>query len=134
MYTPGHSKDHICLFDPDRGWLFSGDLFVGGEDRALRSDCDIWQIIESLKRIADLPMKVLFPGSARVRECPIQAISEKISYLQETGSRVQGLHEQGLSCKEIARQLFGKPMAIEFFTMGDFSRLNLVKSFLKISR
>jgi glyoxylase-like metal-dependent hydrolase (beta-lactamase superfamily II) len=25
VHTPGHSPDHICLFEPDRGWLFSGD-------------------------------------------------------------------------------------------------------------
>ncbi|MCK4316124.1 MAG: MBL fold metallo-hydrolase, partial [Anaerolineae bacterium] len=34
IYTPGHSPDHICLYEPDQGWLFTGDLFVGGRDRA----------------------------------------------------------------------------------------------------
>ena len=29
IYTPGHSPDHLCLYEPERGWLFSGDLYVG---------------------------------------------------------------------------------------------------------
>jgi glyoxylase-like metal-dependent hydrolase (beta-lactamase superfamily II) len=67
LYTPGHSLDHLCLYEPRQGWLFSGDLFVGGRDRALRSGCDIWQIIASLKAIAALPVVCLFAGSAARR-------------------------------------------------------------------
>ena len=70
IYTPGHSPDHICLYEPERGWLFSGDLFIGGRDRALSADSDIWGVIQSLKKIADLPLSRLFPGSAHVRENP----------------------------------------------------------------
>ena len=25
IHTPGHSPDHITLYEPDRGWIFSGD-------------------------------------------------------------------------------------------------------------
>ncbi len=70
VYTPGHSPDHICLYEPEQGWLFTGDLFVGGRDRALREGYDIWAIIASLKRIALLPAKRLFPGSARCAKIP----------------------------------------------------------------
>jgi len=74
IYTPGHSLDHVCIYEPDQGWLFSGDLFVGGQDLALGAMYDIWQIITSLKRVADLPLKTLFPGSARVRKDPREEI------------------------------------------------------------
>src|SRR5512141_464247 len=36
LFTPGHAPDHLCLYEPDQGWLFTGDLFVGGRERALR--------------------------------------------------------------------------------------------------
>ncbi|MCP4513629.1 MAG: MBL fold metallo-hydrolase, partial [Delftia sp.] len=68
IYTPGHSSDHVCLYEARQGWLFTGDLFVGGWDRALRADCDIWGIIASLQRIAALPATRLYPGCARVRD------------------------------------------------------------------
>jgi glyoxylase-like metal-dependent hydrolase (beta-lactamase superfamily II) len=130
LHTPGHSPDHICLYEPQQGWLFTGDLFVGGRDRALRAEYDIWGIIASLKRIAALPATMLFPGSARVRENPVQAITTKITYLEELGEQVLALHQEGKGPSEIARALLGGPMLIEFITLGHFSRRRLVLSYL----
>jgi glyoxylase-like metal-dependent hydrolase (beta-lactamase superfamily II) len=130
IYTPGHSPDHICLYEPERGWLFSGDLFIGGRDRALRADYDIWGIIDSLQRVAALPLRKLFPGCARVRSDPERALADKIAYLEETGSKVLELHREGLSTGAIARRLLGGPMFIEYFTLGHFSRRGLVVSYL----
>ncbi len=28
IHTPGHAPDHIVLYEPDHGWLFSGDLYL----------------------------------------------------------------------------------------------------------
>ena len=131
LYTPGHSPDHLCLYEPEQGWLFSGDLFVGGRDRALRRDNDIWQIIASLKKAAAPPLTRLFPGCAQVRENPTQALREKISYLEEIGGKVRELHEKGWPSKKIARKIFGRPRAIELVTGGQFSRRALVDSFLQ---
>jgi len=131
IHTPGHSPDHCCLYEQQRGWLFTGDLFVGGKDRALRIDYDIWQIIASLKRVAELPLTTLFPGSARVRENPEKDLVEKIEYLEEIGGKVLDLHQQGLSARAIAKAIFGSPLMIEFITFGHFSRLGLVNSYLK---
>jgi glyoxylase-like metal-dependent hydrolase (beta-lactamase superfamily II) len=128
--TPGHSPDHICLYEQKQGWLFTGDLYVGGKDRALREDNDIWQIIASLKRIAELPLRKLYPGCARVRENPREAITNKIEYLEEMGSKVSELHRQGKSEKAIVRSLLGGPMLIELVTSGHFARRNLVRSYL----
>jgi glyoxylase-like metal-dependent hydrolase (beta-lactamase superfamily II) len=131
VYTPGHSPDHICLYEADRGWLFSGDLFVGGRERAMSADSDIWGVIQSLKKIADLPLSRLFPGSAHVRENPRDELLEKIAYLEEMSVRVLDLHSKGMSVDVIAKTVFGGPMFIEVFTLGHFSRVNLVRSFLQ---
>ncbi len=128
--TPGHSPDHICLYEQKREWLFTGDLYVGGKDRALRKDYDIWQIIASLKRIAELPLKNIFPGCARVRDNPRKVITNKINYLEKMGNKVLELHRQGKSESAIARFLLGGPMLIEFLTSGHFTRRNLVRSYL----
>jgi len=130
IYTPGHSCDHICLYEPDCGWLFSGDLFVGGQDRALSADADIWGVIASLKKIANLPLTRLFPGSARVRENPQSELQEKIAYLEAMGEHILELQRKGESVSNIAHILFGGPMFIEVITLGHFSRKNLVRSYL----
>jgi glyoxylase-like metal-dependent hydrolase (beta-lactamase superfamily II) len=131
LYTPGHSQDHLCLYEPERGWLFSGDLFVGGRERALGERYEIWQIITSLKKIAVLPLNVMFPGSARIRENPKVELASKIAYLEELGDKVLRLHNRGWGVNAIVRALCGKPMFIEYVTLGNFSRRNLVLSYLR---
>jgi glyoxylase-like metal-dependent hydrolase (beta-lactamase superfamily II) len=130
IYTPGHSADHICLHEAERGWLFSGDLFVGGQERALRQGYDIWQIIQSLKKIAQLPLRCLFPGAARVRENPGDELHAKITYLEELGGQVLDLYHRGWDVPAITRKLCGAPMTIEWITLGHFSRKHLVLSYL----
>jgi glyoxylase-like metal-dependent hydrolase (beta-lactamase superfamily II) len=131
LYTPGHSRDHYCLYEAERQWLFSGDLYVGGQDRALREGYDIWQIIASLKRVGALPCRVLFPGSARVRENPKKELEEKIAYLEELGGKVLDRHAKGWSVDAIVKDLCGKPTAVEWVTLGNFSRRHLVRSYLQ---
>lgn len=130
IYTPGHSPDHLCLYEPEQGWLFSGDVFVGGRERALRVDYDIWAIVDSLKKVAGLPLRWLFPAAARARENPAQELADKIAYLEETGEKVQTLYREGRPVDAIAHQLFGKRMFIEIVTLGHFTRQGLVRSFL----
>jgi glyoxylase-like metal-dependent hydrolase (beta-lactamase superfamily II) len=130
VHTPGHAPDHLCFLVPDEGWLFSGDLYVGGRDRALRRDFDIGAIIASLQRVAALPVGTLFPGSARVRPDGAAALADKIAGLEEARDRVLALAREGHGDGEIARAAFGPPMPIEVLTFGHFSRRALVRSFL----
>jgi glyoxylase-like metal-dependent hydrolase (beta-lactamase superfamily II) len=130
LATPGHSPDHLCFYEPQQGWLFSGDLYIGGRDRALRAGYDVWGIIASLKRVAALPLTTLFPGAARVRPDPAARLDEKIDHLEALGRRVLDLNGQGLSVAEIARRVMGRPMFIEWMTLDHFSRRRLVLSYL----
>src|SRR5215510_14389534 len=58
--TPGHSVDHVCLFEPERGWLFTGDLFLAERLRYLRNDEDLAALIDSLRRVTRLPVREVF--------------------------------------------------------------------------
>lgn len=129
--TPGHSDDHICLYERREGWLFTGDAYVGGKDRALRHEFDIHGIIASLKLLARLPASRLFPASGSVVDDPAAALARKIAYLEETGQRVMALRDQGKSAAQIRQDLFGSEMLINYVTLGNFSGLNLVRSYLR---
>jgi len=131
IYTPGHSSDHLCLYEPEQGWLFSGDLYVGGHDRAIRKGSNIWAVIDSLKKVAALPIETLFPGSARIRERPAEALAEKIDYLEELGERIMALHRKGWSKRAIVRETCGGFMEVEAITLGHFSRRHLVNSYIE---
>jgi glyoxylase-like metal-dependent hydrolase (beta-lactamase superfamily II) len=131
IHTPGHSPDHICLYEPKEGWLFSGDLFVGGQDRALRADYNIWRIIESLEKVAVMDISILFPGSGNIRKNPHNEIIGKIEYLKELGERILSHYRQGLSYSQIRRKLLGPEIAIAYVTLGHFSGTNLIRSFIE---
>jgi len=131
IHTPGHSPDHVCLYEPTQGWLFAGDAYVGGRDKALRRDYNVWQIISSLKKLARLDAQFIFPGSGTVRDNPKEALRTKIEYLEQTAGRVLELHSRGLSYSRISRQLFGPEMLIAYITLGHFSARNLVRSYIE---
>ena len=111
--------------------MFTGDLFVGGRDRALREESNIWEIIASLKVIAALPSETLFPGSARIREQPSEALAAKIDYLEDLGERVISLYQKGWSVEAIVKETCGKFMEVEAITLGHFSRRHLVNSYIR---
>jgi glyoxylase-like metal-dependent hydrolase (beta-lactamase superfamily II) len=131
IYTPGHSSDHISLYEPEQGWLFTGDLYIGGRDRALRADYNIWQIIESLKKLTLLDVEAIFPGSGTIREKPEQEIRDKITYLEDMGAQVLELYRKGWGRRKIRLKLFGPEMAIAYYTLGHFSGRNLVRSYIE---
>lgn len=128
--TPGHSPDHISLFEPERGWLFTGDSYIGGKDQALRQGYDIHGIISSLQRMAELPVQTILSGSGSTRSAGVQPLLDKIAYLQELGEKVRALHEQGLSARQIRRRLLGPNMPITYITLGHFSAMHLIRSYL----
>ena len=131
IYTPGHSPDHICLFEPEQGWLFTGDSYVGGKDRALRQGYDIYGIIASLKKMAELPVRAIFAGSGgSVRVNGVDPLREKVTYLEELGERIRSLRDQGLSARRIRRQVFGREQWITYVTLGHFSGMRLVQAYL----
>jgi len=130
LRTPGHSVDHLCLYEPEEGWLFTGDLFIGGRDRALREDGEVWRIIASLEMVAGLEVRRLFPGSGSVRENPLPELRAKIVYLRELGERVLTLSRAGQPPQVIRKTIFGREHPLAFFSGGSFSGLHLVRSFL----
>lgn len=132
IHTPGHSPDHICLYEPEQGWLFSADAYIGGQDRAARPDYDIYAIIASLKKLAALRVTALFPGSGTVRvNNPVTDIQEKITYLEHLGARVHELHGQGHSVPAIKKRLLGPETNIYYMTLGHFRGSYLIDAYLK---
>jgi glyoxylase-like metal-dependent hydrolase (beta-lactamase superfamily II) len=130
IYTPGHDRDHICLFERERRWLFSGDLFIGTRPKAIRPMNDIRQTIADLKKAKDLAPRFLFPAPGKVLTEPANVLEQSIEYLEGVGQKVINLHGQGLSPEEIVKQIFGNEYELAEFTQQQFSSINLVKSFL----
>lgn len=64
--TPGHSAGHICLLLEQAGerLLFTGDLVFFGGAVMLQSaqDCQVGELVRSLRKMRDLRVNALLPG------------------------------------------------------------------------
>lgn len=129
--TPGHSDDHICLYEPNEGWVFSGDLFISEQVRYLRDDEDIYSVLDSLKRIAILRPKKMFCSFRGMIDRPEEAIRKKISYLENLKEKIEGGLQEGWSPREIRRRLLGKGDRYRLLSAGEFCKQNLINAFLK---
>jgi glyoxylase-like metal-dependent hydrolase (beta-lactamase superfamily II) len=131
--TPGHSEDHICLYEPNEGWLFSGDLFLSEQMRYLRKEEDIYSIIDSLEKIASLRIKRMFCSFSGSIDKPLEAIHKKIEYLKDLEQRVEEGFHQGLSPREIQWKVLGIGDRLGFLTVGEICKKNLINAFIKNS-
>ncbi len=62
LHTPGHSPGHLCFWEKDRGYLFTGDLVYKDILLAYYPSTDPEAYLVSLERIAALPVKKVFPA------------------------------------------------------------------------
>lgn len=62
LHTPGHSPGHMCFWEKERGYLFTGDLVYKDTLLAYYPSTDPVLYLNSLERIAKLPVKRVFPA------------------------------------------------------------------------
>lgn len=129
--TPGHAEDHIALYEPDRRWLFSGDLYLAPKLRYLRADENIYAMLDSLRRVVALEPAVLFCQHRGQVTGATAMLRRKLDFLVELGERIRDLHNKGLNQNEIARALPGSDLLWRLWTGGHFSKRNFVRAFLR---
>jgi glyoxylase-like metal-dependent hydrolase (beta-lactamase superfamily II) len=126
--TPGHTADHVSYFEPEQRWLFSGDAFEAGRDRAWTPEVDLFSVLGSLRMLADLRPERLFPGSGNVRRTPQPEIHDKIGYLIGLANEVGKLEALGMRVPEIAACLFEEEPSIQSWTLGHYSTAHLIEA------
>jgi ribonuclease/clavin/mitogillin len=129
--TPGHERDHICLFEKTNGWLFTSDLYISTKPVACRATDDMWQILADLENIRALNPQVLFPAPTHVVYEPAAKLDELIAYLEELGGKIVELYQKGKSVEQIKEEILGPEDLFAEMTQQQFSSLNMVKSFLR---
>ncbi|MDF2626720.1 MAG: Zn-dependent hydrolase, glyoxylase [Symbiobacteriaceae bacterium] len=131
IHTPGHARDHIALWEEREGWLFSGDLMLSPRHDRVRSVEEPAVALESMRTLAALPVRQLFCSHAwRVHESA-EPLKHKVTFWERLRQDAAGLQSQGLSVREITRRLLGKNGFMEWATLGDVSKQNLVNGLLR---
>ena len=62
LHTAGHSPGHLCFWEQERGYIFTGDLIYKDTLFAYYPSTDPEAYLQSLEVIAALPSKRLFPA------------------------------------------------------------------------
>lgn len=128
--TPGHAFTHVCLFDEERRWLFSGDLYVHTRVHYLRRVEDAWEHIDSLRRVLALEPEQLICDHAGILDDAPERLSRKIQYWEDLAGQARALSDQGLPVEQIALRLLGRDGLLAWASFGDFSHANLIRSLL----
>lgn len=142
--TPGHCPGHICLFEPTRKMLFSGDLYVAAELDSQLADADGPQWISSLETVLKLKAEYLFDAHGSIfcgADQVERHLRRKLDFLKAIRARVHQHATHGQSILQITRKVFDRRDLVDWLSAGDgwlslitgadFSRGNIVKSFLR---
>ena len=155
--TPGHSDDHIVLYDPQEKVLLAGDAFMGSYFATPNPDVDSRKWLVSLEHLMELDIEILveghghihtlrtdipdFPGVI-VREDPKEAIAQKLEFLRWLRDQIESGIQEQLPMRVVEATCFpwGKRSSwescatdecIRILSLGHFSRTELVRSFVR---
>jgi glyoxylase-like metal-dependent hydrolase (beta-lactamase superfamily II) len=128
--TPGHAFTHVCLWEPSRRWLVSGDLYVHPRVKYLRRIEDVWVHVDSLRRVLALEPEILICAHAGLVRDACAAIERKIAWWEGLAGEARALRDRGWPVRRITRRLLGREGFLYYASFGDFSKRNLVRSLL----
>lgn len=126
--TPGHTPDHVCLYEPDRGWLFTGDLYITPYPKVFMKEESISAYIETLHKLNRLDYDTVFCGHNGIVPDGKEKLYQKLLYFIKIRDEVSRLHQAGYDDRTIVKKLFPESVRLERLSFGSFSRLNLVRS------
>jgi glyoxylase-like metal-dependent hydrolase (beta-lactamase superfamily II) len=89
IHTPGHARDHICLWWPEAAAVFTGDLVAGqGYIVIDPPDGDMSDYFDSLRRVRDLGARSLRPGHGPLISSPDSYLEAYIAHRLEREAKV----------------------------------------------
>jgi glyoxylase-like metal-dependent hydrolase (beta-lactamase superfamily II)/predicted DCC family thiol-disulfide oxidoreductase YuxK len=153
--TPGHSDDHLSLYDPRLKLLFAGDSFMGRYFSSPNPDVDSLIWIQTLERLLDLGVEILVDGHGHIhtlsrevpdipdvviRQSPETELKAKLDFFHWIRRQVVTGKTEGMPARAIAAtcfpwgcrwtwERFGADLAARILSGGEFSRAELVRSF-----
>jgi len=132
LETPGHCPGHVALVEREKGWCFSGDIFITERPKVIRADEDAVGLMESMRMLASLPLPrlVLFTSMGKIIPDGRASLEACADYIDSLRMDVRELASQGFSAEQIRERLMGEGSSLAAMTGGHFSSDNLVVSLM----
>jgi glyoxylase-like metal-dependent hydrolase (beta-lactamase superfamily II) len=103
---PGHGEQMVGFYEPNRKWLFSADAVpVPSRKIVGMSDENIHLMIETLEKIVEMDIEILFDSHNGPIISPKEYIHVRLEFLKEIRAQVLKLHEDGKTIPEIQETL-----------------------------
>ena len=80
VWTPGHAQDHLCFYMEEGKTLFTGDVVLGAGTTVIPRNGDLGHYLDSLRRLLELDMEVIFPAHGPAIHEPHAKIQEYLDH------------------------------------------------------
>jgi glyoxylase-like metal-dependent hydrolase (beta-lactamase superfamily II) len=80
IWTPGHSRDHLCYYLREERALFTGDVVLGAGTTVIPEDGDLEDYLRSLHRLLQFEVEVIYPGHGPAIRNPREKILQYIAH------------------------------------------------------
>lgn len=126
--TPGHTSDHIVVWDAERRVVVSGDLFLGVKVRVAHLHESPSRVLCSLRRVAALKPRLLLDGHRGPVADATVLLGAKIAWMEEISGAIAALATQGVGEGEIQRRVLGREAFVGRVSFGEYSKRAFVKA------
>jgi len=126
--TPGHCAHHVVFYEKDKGWLFTGDVFIKIKQHLAFRGENLTQMIESLKQLLKLDFDTIFCSHSGILKSGYHLMEKKLAFLLELQGKVQALEAQGMTPRQIDRELFPVKHPMSKLSEGEGTSYNMVKT------
>ena len=128
--TPGHSVDHLAVYDPDARIVFSGDLFLGVKAALAHADESPSTMVASLRTVAALNPKAVFDSHRGSLRDPGATLMSKADWLEGTIEAIRTAGRAGQPAVVIVREILGGEDRTALVSFGQRSKRNFVQAVL----
>ena len=108
IFTPGHAPDHLCYYLREERALFTGDVVLGAGTTVIPDDSgDLAQYMDSLGRLLELDLKVIYSAHGPVIREPVKKIREYIAHRELRENQIIGALKDGpLDAMRIVKRIY----------------------------
>ena len=128
--APGHSADHVVVWDAARRILVSGDLFLGVKVRVAHDHESPRVLVQSLRAMAALEPRLLLDAHRGVVRDGAAQLRAKADWNEEMIAAIERLGAAGVGVRGIVRRLFGRESVVGWVSAGEYSRSGFVRAVL----
>lgn len=108
IHTPGHARDHLCYYLEEERALFTGDVVLGAGTTVIPLEGgDMGEYFDTLHRLLELEVEVIYPGHGPRIEDPKAKLREYIEHRSAREAQVLGAVRAGLpTVREMVEQIY----------------------------